>query len=552
MGDKKYLILILILMTPFLSAQDPTYVIANSENWKDVYSTMLYGSLAELDNGFLTSTNHGTEILNDIRKENEILVISSRDSPYMFNYPDLILSKGFADAEEIETSDANLRLIEELEDVNNFVIVGDSYGYNAIAVAPYAIQKNSWVFLANNRNINEIDSILSRKNINEILIYGYVDREVRETLEKYSPKTIDTKDRFKDNIEIVEEYLKINPSKQVLLTNGEFIEKQLMLGTEPTLFTGKENVPDQIRDYLKDSSIEIGILIGNDLIGTATNIKKSTGISVMVKFARGARSQTEGVAAVEGLDIFPVPTPTMKLTIYSLKYNIFNSLLEVTYKSDSNIPLYLKGTITIEGNRIGDAEPVFIAPGNFKTLTYETETLPEDTEAEVFTLYGESSSALDMLLQETLNIETVEIIDNCEIEIESAKYNQQNQKFGIKIKNTANVDCWINLEIQDIKTTYEDITIGTETPEKINPKKSKTIYIEEELSEEDLSKNQFIQVVAHFGEREDSLVKILEKTLELKIERFGVMTYAISATILIILILLIIIFILRRKEEEGY
>ena len=39
-----------------------------------------------------------------------------------------------------------------------------------------------------------------------------------------------------------------------------------MGGESPILFTGKENVPDKIRDYIKSSQIEIGVLIGNDLV----------------------------------------------------------------------------------------------------------------------------------------------------------------------------------------------------------------------------------------------------------------------------------------------
>ena len=500
MVTKLFPILLLILLTtPFLFAADETYLIANSENWKDVYSSMLYASLEEIGSDFLTSTEHGRTILNGIKTENSILVVSSEDSPHVFNYPDLIKAKDFSSSREIKTTNANLELIKELEEIRNFVIVNDIYGYNAIAVTPYAIKKNSWVFLSNKINIQEIDSILSTKNIDEILIYGYVDREVRNSLEKYNPKIIDNKDRFKDNIEITEEYLKLNPTKQVLLTNGEFIEKQLMLGTEPTLFTGSENVPDQIRDYLKDSSLEIGILIGNELIGTATNIKKSTGLNVMVKFARGARTQTDGVSAVEGLDLFPVPTPSLKLSIHSIKYNIVNSKIEITYKSESNIPTYFKGVITINNDKVGDAQANFIAPGNFKTITYELDTSQQDLTAEIFTLYGESTSSLDKIIEETMNVNSVEVLDNCEIDIIDAKYNKQKQEFKIKVKNLNSIDCWANLEISNLKIGYNEITTGTNAPKQIKAKKTKTILIEEELTENDFSQNKFIEITAQYG-----------------------------------------------------
>ena len=151
MGKKAVLLLLIIFLTltivPFLKAADEDNVIVNSENWQDVYSAMLYSSLNEASGDFLTSTTHGTTILNGIKKENSILVISSRDNPYVYNYPDIIRANGFNSANELTVRDANLELIDEFQDIQNFVIVGDSYGYNSIAVTPYAVEKHSWVFL---------------------------------------------------------------------------------------------------------------------------------------------------------------------------------------------------------------------------------------------------------------------------------------------------------------------------------------------------------------------------------------------------------------------
>ena len=94
-------------------------------------------------------------------------------------------------------------------------------------------------------------------------------------------------------------------------------------------------------------------------------------------------------------------------------------------------------------------------------------------------------------------------------------------------------------------------SIAKQTPdEKIGSKKSKIIHIAQEMTESDLDENNFISITAHYGEREDSLVKILTKTLELKTEVLGLMTYVIIAVVIIILILLIIIFILKRRDDD--
>ncbi len=548
---------LLLILIPFISAADFNHVISNSENWQDVYSTMHYANLQGIESDFLTSVNHGPLLLNGISKTKSIQVITSKDKPYVFNYPSTIISKGFQDSEEIEVEEANIELIEELEDIENFIIVSDAYGYDAIAVAPYALLTNSWVFLVNSRNINDIDQILSNRNLKKVITYGYLDREIRDTIEKYNPETINTGDKFENNIEIVKEFLRLDNTKQVLLTNGEFLEKEIMGGREPILFTGNENVPEKIKEYLKNSEIEIGVLIGNDLMSAATNIRRSTGISVMVKFARGARSKTDGVSAVEGLDLFPVPIPVLDLEIESIKYNTMMNQLEVTYKSNSNIPMYFKGTITItadgETTRLGDSDPIFIAPGGYKTAIYSLELDNyNDLKANIYTVFGETESSLDYVLQEDITIDTVDIIDRCEIEIENVKYNKQSKEFSINIKNRADVSCWISLEIEDLDIGYEEKTIGTPEATKISKKSSRKIIIQEELLEEDFEDNAFVDVVAHYGERQTSLIKVLEGRFELKITALTALTYLIIIVILIIIVLLFLYRKAKKDEDEGY
>ncbi|HIG94012.1 MAG TPA: hypothetical protein HA283_05865 [Nanoarchaeota archaeon] len=555
--DKKLFLIIglLISITSLISAEEFTNIISNSENWQDVYSIMHYANLKNVEGDFITSTEHGTVILNGINKENKIKVITSKDNPYLFNYKETIESQGFQGVEEITVEDANLELINDLPEIQNFILVGDSFGYNAIAVIPYAILTDSWVFLANRLNAQEIDFILSERNVKKVLIYGYVDREVRDAIEKYNPEIIDNEDRFQDNIEIVEKFLAIQPTKQALLTNGEFIEKELMKGKEPIIFTGKENVPDQIRDYLKDSMIEIGVLIGNDLINTATNIRRSTGISVMVKFARGARSQQSGISAVEGLDLFPLPTPTMNLELHSVKYNKINSQLEVTYKSSSNIPIYFKGTITVKSDtesiKVGDTQPTFITPENFKTVIYPLELKSlENLSAEIYTIYGDSKSSSDRILKKEIDIGVIEVLDKCKIEIKDLKYNKQSKSFIIEIKNLENANCWVSVELEDVLTGYTKKTIGTEKSIEIPAKKSKAISIKEEMTEEELISNKVINLIAHYGEREENLVNIIQGEFELNVDNLTTITYAILILLLLIILLIVFLFVLKKDDDE--
>lgn len=556
MGDLQVGRLMLLFGILFLAqgVLAETHVISNSENWKDVYSSMLFASLNGNQGDFLASTQHGPILLGGIPTSNDILILSSEDKPFVFNYKQSVIARNYASVDEREYGDFNLELIDET-DITNFIIVDGSYGYSAIAVTPYAVLTNSWVFFADRVNIAEVEAAISRRNVGEVLVYGYVDREVNDAMAAYNPTIINSGDRFEDNVEIVKAYKKIGEAKQILLSNGEFIERELMGGTHPILFTGRENVPSEIANYLQGSDIEVGVLIGNELINAATNIRRTAGISVMVKFAQGARAQTAGVSAVEGLDLFYLPTPTLGLEVNSVKYNKAASQVEVTYHSVSNVPVYVKGTLTIvssEGNqKVGDLDSIFIAPSDFKTLIYPDIVLTGDNlKAEVYTLFGEVPSSLDRELRGSYDMGVINVIDDCEVEVEYVKYNKQKGMFVIGVDNLGSVGCYVDIELNDVKINLISQTIGLEGSEFIEAGNFGKIEIVQRMDDEDLMDNSYVNLVAYYGEREESLVGVFKGKFELDIDLFSGTTYVIAVCLLLLVLLLIVLW--RKKQDNEW
>ena len=542
----------LLFLTQSVLAE--TNVISNSENWEDVYSSMLYASLSGASGNFLTSTSHGSLLLDGIPRTSDIEILSSKNNPFVFNYDNAVFARDYAGVDEREYGDFNLELAEEL-DVHNFVIVDGSYGYSAIAVTPYAVLTDSWVFFADRVNIAEVEVAMERIGVEDVVIYGYVDREVNDAMDKYSPLVINSGDRFEDNVEIVKEYKKLTEAKQVLLSNGEFIERELMAGEHPILFTGRENVPDSIGNYLQGSDIEVGVLVGNELINAATNIRRTAGISVMVKFAQGARAQTAGVSAVEGLDLFYLPVPTLGLEIYSVKYNKAAKQIEVTYHSTANIPIYVKGTITVvrdgENKKVGDLDSVFIAPSDYKTLIYPSVELDgNDLKAEIYVLFGEVVGSLDRELQGSYDMGIVNVIDDCEVEVSYVKYNKQKKSFLIGVDNVGDAGCFVDVELSDVEINRIVQTIGTEGSEFVEAGKSSSLEIQQRMDSEDLDDNLYMNVVAYYGEKEESLVGVFRGKFELDIDAFSGTTYLI--VVCLILLLLVLAVLWQKKQDNEW
>ncbi|PIU30480.1 hypothetical protein COT07_00540 [Candidatus Woesearchaeota archaeon CG07_land_8_20_14_0_80_44_23] len=557
------LIVFAIMLSGSALALTPNYVIANSEDWRDVYSTVIYANLIKADNGFLTSSKAGTLLLNTIDAKNKnIQIISSSKVPYIVGYKTIVAARGF-NTEELTFSDVNLELAKQLSSITKFIIIDDSYGYNAISVAPYAVLDNWYVLFANSKNIGKIDAFLSSRKVDKIIIYGNVNRAVISTLQRYNPEIINKEgDRFENNIEMVKKYRAISSAQQVIFTNGEFIEKEIMSGAEPVIFIGSNNVPQTVREYIKGSGISVAVLIGNELVGSATTIRRELGLSVFVKFAQGARNPQGAISQVEGLDLFYLPKYSLNIEIFQITYNQATQQLEVTYTNTENQAAYIKGTISVtdsSGNSItvGDTDAVFIDGNSKKTIVYSiNERLQGNITAKVYTLYGESKNSLEKILQATVQISTIEVMDNSAINITGLEYNSRLGAFIIEVKNVGQVKAYVSLELPDVIVNGIPTTLALKDVASLLPGETRKLQVDVpgKLTEGDIADNPQITVNAYYGERQDSLVKFTTATFPMKQAGFDYVyyatTYGITAAIIFVLILIIIAFFRRRKKKE--
>lgn len=569
-------IFMFLLVISFVYAQEePQIFVSNSGNWQDVYSVMQYSTLRGATGYFLVSTRHSTLLINQLNRESNTLIVSSSNNPYVVGYKSVLQSRGFETVDELRSPNVNLDLARRLPDtVVDFIVIDDSYGYNAISVAPYAALSRSFVLFANKRNINQISSFLNSRDVNSVLLYGQLDREVKDSMDEFNPEVINEQDRFLNNQKIVDKYQEVQieltgePKKQAVLTNGEFIEQEIMSGVEPVVFIGRANVPSQVSDYIRASDIDIGILIGNELVGSATVIRQELGISVFVKFAQSARAPTTAISPVEDLDRFYLPRYIVDLDIYNVRYNRVMNSIEITYQNLVDLSAYLKGTITLRhdgGTQIlGDEESIFIDKSQFRTIIYTKnsedlpfETMTGDITAEVFTLFGENKNSLEYILSKTVEVEEVDIEDNSKIEFGRILFDKRTGKFLIEIRNIGDVDVFVDVEMIDLIINDELVTLGGDEVIFIEVGDSKFIEVTTDMSEEDLQSNPRVKIRAYYGERERSLIYIIEGDFEYGYTGFGYVTgqvlkdigknVVLYAPVLIIILLLILILGMKKK-----
>lgn len=555
-GLKIILVLFVLLLVPSTYALEK--VIANSADWKDVYSTMLYASLIEKQPGlFLTSAKHSTVLLYSVSKDTDgILVVSSRAQPYIVNYKSVMDGQGYIDVEELVSNTINLdlgeRVVEE-KNINKFIIVDDAYGYNALSVGSYAALAGYYVLFTNERNIGQVDSFLDDTNPSEVIIFGQVDEAVKTRLQKYNPETINKGDRFDNNIEVVRRYLQIKDTQQTLMSNGEFIEASIMSGQDPVIFIGKSSVPPQVQEYIKGSNLKVAVLIGNELINSATAIRRQLGISVFVKFAQGARNPEGAIASVEDLDKFPMPSYSLSMELYSIVYNKATNTLWVTYHNLANLGAFIKGTITlsVDGQQIvvGDQEPIFVDKNQYKTITYDVVLDGDNITAQVYTLFGEGRRSLENVLQGTLQVSIVEILDDSVINITSVIYDKNAKEFLVTLENIGSVDAYVNVELLDLFINGEYIIVSSPENLLLKPGQKITLRVAVELSDADIENNPVIKVKAYYGERENSLIKTSYGEFEFKEKSVDYIFYIL--VVLVVILLLLILFGKKKCPNCG-
>ncbi len=549
-------LLILLSILPIAVAEEQ--VVINSKDWQEVYSGMIYAKIKGVDVHYIVEETQGILLLKDVldKAKKEVLLVEPEDNSFIFGYKEKLEKEEF----KVETlssggEEKNLQLARravEQQNVDSFIVIDDKLGYDAISVAPYASMTKSFVLFANKNNIDRVSDFLI-ENAQQILLYGGVDREVKEALKPLNPDVIGTGDRYTDNIEIVKKFLDIRATKQIYLTNGEFIEPGFFNNEFPALLIGTSNIPNNVVDFILESDVRVGVVIGYDIFDNAKNIKELTGIKLFLKYAQGRNQQ------LYALDVYPLPRYNPNVEIKAVQYNTATKQLEVVYENTGDFFAYvqtLSHDLKVNGDsiaKVGDKEAFFTDAATITTRIYDVD-LSKYLDEEIFAFskvaLGDSPASLTNLFTAENKVEIVSAEDYSEIEITSLVYNKKTKRFEITIKNTGGESVFAAVDIVDIIIADKKITIGSEQLE-IQPGKSEVFKIKAQLEEVDIEDNPTVKVHAKYGFRKDVLIKSLIQEFDLVIKSIDYKPILIIAVILIILWQLLAIR-KKRRTQAGH
>jgi len=519
-------------------------VVINSADWQDVYLGAHYAGFNNINSNFLISSEHASILLEtlDTNKKN-ILLVESDKAPFAFSYKTSLEGAGFS-VEELLASGTALNIeLAKRANTSDFIVVDDSYGYNAISIAPYAAQEKFFILFANKKNIDELYGFLKANGVSRMIIYGYSDIDVKSKLAEFKPVVLNNGSRFDNNIGLLKRYKSI---KQITLTNGEFIEEGIMSGKEPVLLIGRQRVPDSVVEYIKGSGIKTGLVIGTELSGVAHQLKQATNMTIFLKFGQGFAKG--GSSEVKALDMFPLPKYELALDINSIKYNRATKDLEVTYENKGNMGAYLRSSIEIlsSGLRLttlGDRESAYVNRGSTLAIAYKTELNSQNLTAKITTMFGEVPGSLERVIYKEMSIGMIDALDSSSINISKVSYDKSAHKLKVRITNTGVVKTYSKTQVKFLIYGEERVMVQDKAM-LLEPGASEDAVFITTLSDTNIEENPSVKVRINYGERESALIKVIEGSYPLEISG--------DYTILIIAILLVIILIIigRKKNKK--
>jgi len=546
----------LLFLCLFLAGFSFAFVAVNSLDSRDVLSATYYAAVTN-DKIAIAYPNYDISIFyKKVGTGNNVLLVQSSQNPVVVGLADA-LGKNGNNVQTLLSDDpyeTNLKLADK-SGAKRFILIDPIYGYNAISCLAYAKLNRMYLIFANKENANSVIKFLQAKNPEEVLVYGYVDDEVKNNLRDkgIAYSEIDNKDKFLDNIQLLDKYFKQNPSKkQVILADGNGIEDTIADGNDPVFFIGTV-IPSDVYNYLKqkisEGQINVGLVVDSDYVQAAYNLKQSLNkelgdkkFNVLVKIGQSSGS---GEGTPSPVPILPLRAPIVGLAIEKVEYNTATKSLEVTYVNKGNAPEYVKSNLVVfvNNNRqatLGDDAP-FLLPRNAKLgKSYAINVEEGEIAVNITSLYGLSSRNLDNGIAGTFAAGRVNYIDNSALAISDISYNANSRELLITFVNNGTAPVFFNADL-----VVKNIKMEGEKLYSLKPSEGRAVTF---VLPSTVASNDRVIVGANYGAREAFLNKRVEKEYALPSPAFSFDMNIIYLIIILILIAVIVYLATRNKK----
>lgn len=505
---------IMIALISFSSAASAIYL-ADSKDWKDVFSVMLYAT-EQGQQGVFLSTESIASVIKLLPADQHVDVFESSSSAMISNVEGQLSSAGY-DVATREKAD-NFNILLAPSGVPYYLVAEENFKM-AATLASLASNKGGWVFIVNSDNVGDVVDKLG--GATEVTAVGNFRRDVLDEIRPFVTEWVNNNNVYKDSEELAKKFDNLNT---VILSDGSVLEAEFFTTKNAVLLTGPNKILDDSYAFLTENGVKSVVLIGNKLsvVGEQIRSRSNKRISVFVKFGYG--NTAEG-GKVYALSMFPLPQPTLGLTVTKVVYDPSIREMMVFFRNIGSGGVYELTTLSVknpDGTELGsasDAEVTFLGPGETLPITYSM-TLPVDqltanTSVEFYTSFGLEPTELDSFLTMQnqygppfsikLEIGTQEG-SNLFLNVTDVSYYQDLKRLGVTMTNPGEETIFYSVKIQRLITNGIPQDYYTEGD--IGPGKTKTAYMPAVLDEVDLEDNKVFDLTVVYGSSSDLKINV--------------------------------------------
>lgn len=546
-----FFIILCLMMTTVFST-----VLVNSREGMDVVTGILYSYLAEDDFVLIVNSAGVPKVLNSLEMSGDNIEVYSSSSPISAGLNSLIQNRGLVSTEQSFTDSFafNLQLANELKSEIKMILVTDpSYSYNLVSLLPYANLKDAYVIYVDDDNYNEQLNFIESVNV-PILLYGITPEVFESSLTQkgITYTEINTGDKYSDNIELVNKYYNEGGDrKSIIFTDGTFLEISINTGVEPVVLISSV-IPavtmNGVKTLVSEGKVNFGTLIGEEYISAVTYMRRE----IVAQYGEDSFSawlkakRSEGTEMVP-LDIFPLSSVDVTVSIKSVQFNEQTNQLEIVYENKGNVLAFVQGDHELILNNevietLGDTELVNVPRNSLMGVSYDVD-LDKDAEGDLtlssIVMYGASQISLDKGFRSTLNVGSIDYADASALEVDSATFNTAKNILTLGVTNPTSENVYFKVSLNyvaDGRTYLFDDdrlnTIGSE---------SKIIQLSDFVGEGLTVEKMDVEI--SYGGREGFLNNKVEKNVNIVFEEEKVET-GFDLTLLLILLLVVVVIVL--------
>jgi len=532
-------------------------IVVNSLDGRDVVSATYYSLFTDDQLVFIPPSYSQAEVYGKIGSGGGVFLIQSEESPAITglaydlesrdNTVDVYISE--------EPYLTNLELAGR-SGATKFILIDPVYGYNAVSALGYAKLNSMYLLFVDAQNVEEVVSFLQTKGSPELLLYGYVESDVKGLLDElgFEYTAIDNGDKFDDNLELMELYLQKNPSmSQVILSDGNGLDDTISAADTPVVLVSPL-IPSSTYNFLRENAasgqIPVALVVDQEYAQAAYDLKTSINddvgsevLHVFVKF--GETSSISG--GMKDVEFFPLPGPLLGLAISDAEYNTATGKLEVTYSNTGNAPEYVKANILVFADgtyvgTVGDEEPFAIGREEIVGRGYDIYVEEGTVTANITAMFGSSRKSTENGIQTLVDVGTVELVDESILNVTDFTVDASTMDLFVTYSNAGDSQVffapYVFVDVEGRTTKLEDGQVYT-----LSVGESRMLKFPGIVKEEST-----ITAGASYGSREAFLEKNVEREYVPEVAAGLDLTLVLVGVIVLVVILAGAYVLMRKKK----